>query len=407
MKTNQDRKRGRVLIASDRFPPDYSGAGLRAQRMIERIREKYDQKFNVLCIGKTNPAKPEESNDGIRVTRLDLPEEHSYLFPFFIVQAFLKATNYLRKTRDDVKIIHLFSFSWMNRMIMLSNLLFYRKKTILEITLDGDDDITSLLTKGRKNKLLSPLTRFLIRRIDKFAVLSEYGLKTCLDFGIPKEKIWLRPNPCDENIFGSISFKDKGKLRKKLGLPDNFLLLNVGIIQPRKNQMFLAKAMSQLKNEDITLLIIGPVQKEFEQYHKQLTGYIKDEGLEKKILFLNEKRNINEFMIASDLFVFASEREGFPNTIAESLISGLPVIMTEIEGNGINRYLHDDNGFIIHDEKNEEEKIRRFVSRIREVYDKKIELDREKIRAEGINAFSASRIDAKYVKAYADLMRGA
>ncbi len=403
-KTDKGKKLG-ILIASDRFPPDYSGAGLRAQRMAERISRRYGQKFNIICSGKENFYQKKHSSNLMRIRRMKLLKDEGITFPIYAADAFLKLTGYIRKIKDEIGVIHFFSFSWMNRMIMLSNTMFFRKKTLLEITLDKDDDLASLLSKGKKNRLMRPFTKFLLRQIDGFVVLSDYGLKTCLDFGIPREKIWLRPNPCDEKIFAKIGFKEKNRIKKSLGLPDKYILLNAGIIQPRKNQLFLCKCVNQLKNKDVLLLFLGPIRNEFKSYHEELKEYISKNHLSDNIIFLGEKDNVNEYMIAADLTVFASKYEGFPNIIAESMISGLPIITLELQN--IDKYMNEKNSIIIPDNENDEkDTISKFVKAINKAYGDPGLFDKKNIREQGIRYFSAKNIDAQYMAKYDALMHG-
>jgi glycosyltransferase involved in cell wall biosynthesis len=394
----------RILISSELFPPDYSGAGLRAYRMALRLGEKYGLKFNALCLGKPDPDQQGRQAEQVPTERMGLIRDEGFAFPLFLLQGFCKATHYLSKTRKDIDVIHMFSFSWMNRMVMLSNILLFRKKTILEIILDHNDDLTTLLTEGKRNRLLRPFTRFLLKRIDRFIVLSDYGLSTCLAEGIPREKIWFRPNPVDDKIFGNIPFQTKSALKKKLHIKSKFTLMTVGLQIPRKNQLFLLKAMDALKAEDISLLIIGPAHESFPDYPGVLKKYIADNHLSGKVSMLGERKNINEYLIASDLFVFASENEGSPNVIQESLVSGLPVIMIELKGNGINKYIHPFNGVIVPKGDDERQTLKGFIAAVRDAHRKKTDYDRKRIRDEAMKKFSAKKIDREYAELYESLV---
>jgi glycosyltransferase involved in cell wall biosynthesis len=385
----------KVLIAIDRFPPDYSGAALRALRMCERINKKYGQIFDILCVNRYNVV--DKAKPGINVKRMNLVNEEGILFPIYLLQSLIKTNLYLLKNKRKIDVIHFFSFSWMNRMIMLSNILFYKKRTLLEITLDGDDDPISLLSKGKKNRILKSLTRHLLNRIDKFIVLSEHGCKSCLSTGISEKKIWFRPNPVDASIFGRVSFEQKNTMRKRLGLPNKFILLNVGIVQPRKNQLFLCKCVNLLRDKDVLLLLIGPIQEEFRPYYEKVKAYISKNNLSSQVLFLEEKNNVNEYMIAADLAVFASKSEGFPNFIAESLMSGLPIVTLSLEV--LEKYVNNNTGILIQ-AKNESDGQKKFVNSIKMIHEKKIKFNRNSIRLTARKTFSDSIIDSQYTNLY-------
>ncbi len=83
------------------------------------------------------------------------------------------------------------------------------------------------------------------------------------------------------------------------------------------------------------------------QYHPKLMLTIYGEGqerenLEKLIISLNLEdkvflpgtiKNIQEALITSDLFIFPSHYEGFPNALCEAMAVGLPVIASNCSGN--------------------------------------------------------------------------
>ena len=63
-------------------------------------------------------------------------------------------------------------------------------------------------------------------------------------------------------------------------------------------------------------------------------------------MFSGWKDDIRPYLAASDVFVFPSYREGFPNVILQAGAMGLPCIVTDI--NGSNEIVHDRvNGLII------------------------------------------------------------
>lgn len=65
-----------------------------------------------------------------------------------------------------------------------------------------------------------------------------------------------------------------------------------------------------------------------------------------RIVFSGWKDDIRPYLAASDVFVFPSYREGFPNVVLQAGAMGLPCIVTDI--NGSNEIVHDRvNGLII------------------------------------------------------------
>jgi len=388
-----------ILIATDRMPPDYTGAGLRAMRFSQRMSDRYNLPIKILCRGKN---RSKEQIERITMKRIKTIEEEGLMFPIYLIQTFIKTNLYLMKNRKEFDIIHFFSFSWMNRIIMWSNILFYKKKTLMEVTLDGSDDPVSLLNDGKRNKLFKRFTKYLLKKIDKFIVSSRYGLKSCLDIGIDENKVVLLPHPCNKNDFGSIALNKRIELRKKLRLPiAKFIMLNVGAIYTRKNQLFLIECIKELKNQDIVLILIGPPSESEPQYLSKVEANIEKNKLKKQIIIVGPKININEYMIASDIFVFASRNEGFPNVIAESIMSGLPVITTHLDC--ISQYMNYNTGIMIKDE-SEYKQIKAFCNAINLVYTKEKIFNRGNIRKFGINNLSTEKVDHKFYLLYKELL---
>lgn len=389
-----------ILITSTNFPPDHSGAGLRAMRLAKRMNKKYGYSYNFICPYRS--AIKQFSHPLPYIKRLNLPGEEGMFFPLHIVMSLFKGCSYLLKNSRKIDIIHFFLFSWTARMMMLSNILFHKKKTIVEVTLDGIDDPQSLMNYGIKNRLFKPLTRYLLNKVDLFIVGSKKGLDSCLRAGIDSQKVLIKPRPCDEDVFGRIDFKEKQGLRKKLNLPDDkFIMLNVGRLSERKNQFFLIKCLELLDNKDIMLVLIGPYNKWKQSYFNRLQQYISKRGLEDQVMFAGEKNNINEYMITADLLAFASKREGFPNVIPESMLSGLPVVSLYLDC--ISPFINNEVGAIVRNTsiwKNLEE----FTKTINKIYKKELTFDHDRIREYGLQYFSAGKIDAEYHKAYQELL---
>jgi glycosyltransferase involved in cell wall biosynthesis len=389
-----------ILIASDIFPPDFTGAGLRALRLAQRMGKKHGLSFQALCKGHRNI---HENAGGVEVSRIMAVKEHGILFPFYLVQTFFLTNNYLFRNRKKIDIIHFFSFSWMNRMMMLANVLFYKKKTILEITLDGSDDPVSLISGGKKNMIFHRLTKSLLKKIDAFISGSADGLKSCKAVGIDEKKVIVLPRPCDVEEFASIGFNKKHELRRKLGLPiDKFILINVGRIQPRKNQEFIVRCLNLLKNKDYFAVFIGPYVQN-DEYFLKIKEYAKNNHLEKQILFVGQRKNINQYLIASDLFVFASKNEGFPNAVAESITSGLPVVTTYLDC--IKHFITENTGIMIRNYGgNDKKMMSEFTKSIVYIHNRHKFFKRDFIRGFGIKNFSPEKIDVRYYELYLRLL---
>ncbi len=391
-----------ILLALHHFPPDFSGSGLRAKKLSERMADKYGFRYRIFCErARFSRSYPDDAKT---ITRIRTFSEQGILFPFYMLYGALRSGIFLWRRRKEVGHIHFFSFSWMNRLIMAYNTIFLKRKTILEVTLDGSDDPMSLLETGTRNRMLSFFTHPLLKRIDRFIVGSQQSVDSCIKAGIDGSKVLKLPHPCEKKTFGSIGFDKKDELKKKLGLPGKFIMFNVGRIQERKDQDFLLDCMIRLDDEGIALVLAGPYD-ENDLYYARLRDKAREKGIGKRVFFMGRRDDIDEFMIASDLFVFSSRSEGFPNVIAESIMSGLPVITTYFEC--ISEYITEHTGIMMDEDiGSRSTAVDKFSEAIGKVFKKKVTYDRQEIRDFGIKHLSTDRVDAEYDRLYRELEQG-
>lgn len=128
---------------------------------------------------------------------------------------------------------------------------------------------------------------------------------------------------------------DRQKVRAECGIKnDDYLLISVGELSERKNQIVVLKALAKIKRSQpeignqIKYILVGKGSKE-EEYRE----YINAHDLEENIQLLGFRSDIPELLHASDLFVFPSHQEGLPVALMEAMSSGVDVICSRIRGN--------------------------------------------------------------------------
>lgn len=186
----------------------------------------------------------------------------------------------------------------------------------------------------------SSIDRFTTRFCKVLICVSNAVATYHIKWGVPKEKIHV--------IYPSVSLKSsiisQVSKKKELGIsPDDIIVTTVGRIAPEKNQrMLIQSAFEILKNnKNITFLIVGdgPLKQE-------LMKYTEHSYYSKKILFLGNRRDVNELLYISDVFVLPSKHEGFPLSIIEAMQQGLPVIVSNV--GGITEIVDTTTGILIH-----------------------------------------------------------
>lgn len=144
------------------------------------------------------------------------------------------------------------------------------------------------------------------------------------------QKIHYIPNFADPGIFKP---RDKIETRKLLGLPlDRDILVNTGRLNIQKDPLLLLKAFAYLKKElfsNAILFLIGDGD-----LRKHLEQQINDMEIADSVKLLGriEREKIALWLNASDVYVYTSFGNGFPISLIEAAMCGLPIVSTGVTG---------------------------------------------------------------------------
>jgi len=120
-------------------------------------------------------------------------------------------------------------------------------------------------------------------------------------------------------------------------------ILAVGRLAPGKNLKLLFDALALLTHPPFSVNIAGegPERTELEAQVKRL-------GLEGRVTFLGNCRDVPQLMNQADIFVMSSAYEGLPIALIEATLTGLPVVVTDVGGCAeVPR--HARNGYVVTD----------------------------------------------------------
>ena len=126
---------------------------------------------------------------------------------------------------------------------------------------------------------------------------------------------------CDKNIYLLQHKKIKFKFKKNC-----IYLINISRFSEYKGQMDILKATKFLFNKykNLKLILIG-----YGVYKKKIIEFIKNNDLEENVSIVDNCSNPYPYLKKSDLFIFASRYEGFPNVLNEALMLNTPVISSD------------------------------------------------------------------------------
>ena len=174
---------------------------------------------------------------------------------------------------------------------------------------------------------------------DKVIAISQQTKKDIMEFyKTPEKKIAVCYQSCNPAFGEVVNDRVKQQVKEKYSLPDQYFLY-VGSIIERKNLLGICKAIYLLRNDlTIPLIVIGDGTK----YKQQVKDFVRQHGLDDKIIFLSENplaKVASSFLRAEDFpaiyqmaiaMIYPSFFEGFGIPVLESLWSRLPVITSNV-----------------------------------------------------------------------------
>lgn len=119
----------------------------------------------------------------------------------------------------------------------------------------------------------------------------------------------------------------KQEKRRELGIPnDAFVIGNNGRFAYQKNQGFLIEIFNEIHRENrnsyLVLIGRGPLE-------EKLKSRVKELCLEKNVLFLSNRKDVNELLKVLDVFVFPSRFEGLGISLIEAQAAKIPCVVSD------------------------------------------------------------------------------
>ncbi len=118
----------------------------------------------------------------------------------------------------------------------------------------------------------------------------------------------------------------RNSLRKELNIEGKFVVGHVGRFHKSKNHGFLIEVFREVyrKNNNAVLLLIGEGN-EFNDIKEKVNSW----GLDKVVIFLGGRSDVNALINVMDIFVFPSLFEALPVVLIEAQANGLPIIVSK------------------------------------------------------------------------------
>jgi glycosyltransferase involved in cell wall biosynthesis len=184
---------------------------------------------------------------------------------------------------------------------------------------------------------------FLTRYADIVVANSEAGREYLIKRGIAPERVKVIYNGLNLTRLNS-NRKDVERIRQALGLLTGGQVVGImaRLFPVKRHDIFLqAAALVNQAIPETRFAIVGdgPWRSYLEALSQKL-------GLESKVAFLGEQREVGPYLAAFDVAALTSETEGCSNSVLEAMAVGKPVVATDVGGN---RELIDngETGFLV------------------------------------------------------------
>lgn len=173
------------------------------------------------------------------------------------------------------------------------------------------------------------MARRLTYSLSKGVIVQTEDYRRHINSILPKVPVFVVPNPVNVPYVPPCT-------RKKV-------ILAVGRLVQEKGHKFLIQAFSMTKVVGTWRLAIvgsGPLFDELVEFSKQA-------GVHDQVDFYGERNDVPQLLSECGMFVLSSVSEGFPNSLAEALVSGVPCISFRCQSGPEDLIDHMVNGILV------------------------------------------------------------
>lgn len=227
---------------------------------------------------------------------------------------------------NDINVVH--SHTAYNSMFPL----IAAKKCGIKNRITHSHNTTFVLNPSLIKRIYVSMSKFIIKKYSTIKIACGVDAGKAL-FGKNSDFIVLDNGIILENYFYNHDFKETK--RKELNIEnDDYVICHIGRFDEQKNHTFLIDIFkTYIDNYDkkAKLLLIGDgiLRSNIEEKVNNLK-------LNKNVMFLGKRHDVNQLYSASDLLLFPSKYEGLPVTLIEAQANGIPILASDTIDNEVN-----------------------------------------------------------------------
>jgi glycosyltransferase involved in cell wall biosynthesis len=347
----------RILTTINQYHPITGGAENMARQLVEMINAEGGYKNDVLTFSGDYTLESANKSWMPEAEQVELPLGGSYTilrvnhFRFRGKERNGRVFRYFNLLRFFVRLMslggrydlfHAHTYYGTSAVTILAGLLLR-----VPVVVTGHSRLSRLseeILDGKEPSALMWLLKFAAKYV---AISSKISVEAESLAAIQKSKIDLIFNGISTSRFRYLKWSDKSEQKGNLGLPlDKVVIISHGRLDPGKNLKLLIESFSKagLAGKAV-LLIVGEGCKD---YKASLQDLVVNLSLENDVFLLGRKSNVEDYLMAAEIYCLPSSLEGFSLALLEAMSSGLICLATDIDGNR-DAITHNVNGFLFKD----------------------------------------------------------
>jgi glycosyltransferase involved in cell wall biosynthesis len=179
--------------------------------------------------------------------------------------------------------------------------------------------------------------RWLMRRFDRVAAVSEYIANAMRAQGIAAERVVVVHDGVDQEALNLLNRVPAHEMRRDLGVPpDRVFVAMIGNIRPWKGQHVVLEALSRMTRDDrerLYVVFVGEITDEYQSYYEELKLNVEVNRLSDVVSFAGSRTDVPQVLSAADVAVHSSVLpEPGGTVVIEAMTFGAPVIVASRGG---------------------------------------------------------------------------
>lgn len=180
-----------------------------------------------------------------------------------------------------------------------------------------------------KNRLIfKTIEKYCAKHTTSLVTINNEDFEACKNWKA-KHKYKINGIGVDLSHYKADEGLNKAEFKESLGFNKNdFIVTSIGELNANKNTYQLFDVIKSIEDKKVKYLVVGqgPLK-------EQMEDFIKTNNLEDRIKMVGFRKDIQNILSVSNIYIMPSFREGLSRSMMEAMNFGLPVVASKIRGN--------------------------------------------------------------------------